>query len=96
MELKIIKNKKILILIVIIAGLIVAGFVYFIYQKSISREKEKSLPKERTLEQILKQDLTAPSEKEFPVSEEVMKDLTAPQSKEKIPQDILQNLTVPE
>jgi hypothetical protein len=89
-------KKSILYLVIVILTFFLAiGLIWYFSQIQKPVKEEKPTPAERTLEEILKEDLTAPSEKEFPVPEKVMKDLTSPQSKEKIPEGIIKNLTAP-
>lgn len=90
-------RKKLIIpaIIIIIVFLIIAGIIYLVFKPKPEEEKPSPfLPKEKTMEEILK-DLTASSEGEkVEVSEETIKSLTAPGQGE-VSEEIIKNLTAP-
>ena len=88
-------SKKLILIITLVGILIILGILIYLWP-IIKSVKEKPAPAERTLEEILKEDLTALPGEVPPVPEEIIKDLTAPPSEEKIPEDVLKNLTAPE
>jgi len=92
----IINKKKILITaVVIILILLILSFFYFIsYRK---KGMEQIGPKSRTLEEILREDLTAPSGSEAKISQDLINMLSVP-SKNKVPpvsDEIIKSLTAP-
>ena len=90
-----VKLSKKLILIIILAGALIFIAVLIYLWPTIESIKKGSFPAERTLEEILKEDLTAPSGEVLSVPESTIKDLTAPSSEEKIPEDILKDFNAP-
>lgn len=90
-----IKSSQKSVLIIISVLIILAVLIYFLFIIKPAKE-EKPAPAERTLEQILKEDLTAPLEELPLISEEVIESLTAPAPKEEVPENILENLTAPD
>jgi len=102
-------NKKNIpyILGIIIVVLVVVGLVYYFYKQQ-AKETEKQILSEKTIEEILKKDLTAPTtEENIEISEEKIKDLTAPKQEEtkessenidikEVEKDILKKLTAPQ
>lgn len=88
------KDKKPLIyfIIVLIVAIICGVFIWFISKKEIKRTE---IPKEKTVEEILK-DLTAPEgviPRKVPPS--VIKDLSAPEETPQFSEEVLKNLTAP-
>lgn len=91
-------NKKhFLFIAVIILIIFLALFIYFIGKKL--EIEEEAIPRERTLEEILKEDLTVPEGVKIePLSQEILKDLTVPAGViiEPLSQEVLEDLTAPE
>lgn len=80
----------------IAAGVIVVlAVIYFIFPKT-GGEKQNNNPLPRTLEQILKEDLTAPAGADASVSEELLDSVTAPEDNAaEVPKEIIESLSVP-
>jgi len=81
--------------------LILAGIVYFVLQtkNEESREFPSIKQRERTWEEIVKEDLTAPEGATInPLPEAMIKDLTVPEGAKIRPlsEDVIKNLTVPD
>jgi len=92
----IINKKKILITaVIIILILLIFSFFYFIFFKKKVMEKMGS--ESKTLEEILMEQLTAPSVKEIKVSQDAIIGLSIPKNKKNIPisDDIIRSLIVP-
>jgi len=100
METSSFRNKKTVYLIILIISVILVGILIYSILKPkpfLEQPRQPIEKKEKTLEETL-QDLTVPPEKGvYPISEKVIKDLTAPiKETPQVPEDIIQNLTVPE
>lgn len=102
------KSKKTLIFLgILLSGIAILSFffwIYFIKPKSVKYlppEEKKELPKEKTLDEILK-DLTAPSDKEKiseAEKENILKNLTSPKEEKTSKEEIekrLENLNAPQ
>jgi len=90
------KKKILIIAVVIILILLILSFFSFLSSRKKEKEQER-LPEGRTLEEILKEDLTAPAGTEVNVPKEVINKLTAPKQKKNpsVPEDIMKSLTAP-
>jgi flagellar basal body-associated protein FliL len=89
------KKKILIIAAVIILIVLVLGFFYFLSSKK--KEKERVGPKSRTLEEILREDLTALSGAEVKISQDLINKLSVP-DKKKVPpvsEEIIESLTAP-
>ena len=88
-----IKNLLLYLIIVVIILLITLFFWYFF--KTTKKEKEEP---ERTLEDILREDLTAPAGEIPQVSPETINNLSAPQGSQanKVEEEVIQALTPPQ
>jgi len=101
-------NKKtpLSVLEIIVAVLVIVGLIFYFFKKQ-KKEAEKQVFPQKTIEKILKEDLTAPATGEdIKIPEETIKELTAPNQKEtkevpenvkikEVPEDIIKNLTAP-
>jgi len=90
------KKKSLIIAGIIILILLVLFFIYLLSKKK-AIEEGKYGPEGRTLEQILREDLTAPAGTDVNIPKEVMDQLTAPKQKKNpsIPDDIMKSLSAP-
>ena len=90
------KKKALIIVGIIILILLFLSFIYFLSKKK-TREEGIYGPGERTLEQILREDLTAPTGTDVNVPKEVINKLTAPKQKKNppVPDNIIKSLTAP-
>jgi len=90
------KKKALIIAGIIILILLILSFFSFLSSRKKEKEQEK-FPEGRTLEEILKEDLTAPAGTEVNVPKEVINKLTAPKQKKNppVPNDIIKSLTAP-
>lgn len=92
----VVNKKKILIIaVIIILILLILSFFYFISFKK--KEMERIGPKSRTLEEILREDLTAPSGAEVKISQDLINKLSVPAKKKIAPisDEIIESLTAP-
>jgi len=93
----VINKKKILItVVIIIVILLILSFFYFIFLKK-QEQGEIFGPKSRTLEEILREDLTAPSDAENKISQDLINTISAPAKKKIVPvsAEIIKSLTAP-
>ena len=94
----IINKKKILITaVIIILILLIFSFFYFIFFKKKGLGGETLGPKSRTLEEIIREDLTAPSYAENKISQELINTISVPAKKKIAPvsAEIIKSLTAP-